>query len=296
MTMKSGSRLLACALMVATVGFTAKTAVNERLLCAGFLPENSMSIPMGTFAIGGLTEEQFNGVLDRVERIFTPDVTKVGDVLKIKRLWTDATVNASAMRSGNTEVINMYGGLARHPAITVEGFALVACHELGHHQGGAPKSGGWFGNDWATNEGGSDYYASLKCLRRFFAEDDNAAIIATANIDPVADAACAAQFPDPNDQLLCLRTSMAGQSVADLFFAMKKETTPPRYGTPDSSIVRQTNDDHPATQCRLDTMFAGLSCAVPSGEGLSNSDYKVGSCYGPRGTIGVRPLCWFAPN
>ncbi|RYZ88975.1 MAG: hypothetical protein EOP06_10035 [Proteobacteria bacterium] len=255
-----------------------------------------MQIPVGAFMEGGLTEEQFNGVLDRLERVFADDVLKVGDVLKVKRLWNDATVNASAMRMGNTEVINMYGGLARHPAITIEGFALVACHEFGHHHGGAPKSGGWYGNDWASNEGASDYYATLKCLRRFFVEDDNAAIIATANIDPVADATCKAQFVEPNDQLLCLRTSMAGQSVADLFFAMKKETTPPRYSTPDTSVVTETDDDHPATQCRLDTMLAGFACNVPATEGLSNEDYKVGTCHGPVGTVGARPLCWFAPN
>ncbi|MBC7370048.1 MAG: hypothetical protein H7326_00685 [Bdellovibrionaceae bacterium] len=255
-----------------------------------------MNIPVGAFTTGGLTEVQFNGVLDRLERVFAEDVSKVGDVLKIKRLWNDGTVNASAMRMGNTEVLNMYGGLARHPTITVEGFALVACHEFGHHHGGAPKSGGWYGNDWATNEGGADYYATLKCLRRFFAEDDNAAIIATAGIDPVADATCKAQYADANDQLLCLRASMAGQSVADLFYTMKKETKPANYGTPDKSTVSETNDDHPATQCRLDTMLAGFACNVASTEALSDTDYKVGSCSGPVGTVGARPLCWFAPN
>ncbi|MBK9322324.1 MAG: hypothetical protein IPM97_05115 [Bdellovibrionaceae bacterium] len=256
-----------------------------------------MQIPIGTFSTGGITEEQFNQVLDRLERIFSGDVSRLGDILRVRRYWSDGTVNASAMRSGKTEIINMYGGLARHPTITVEGFALVACHELGHHQGGAPKSGGgWFGNAWATNEGGSDYYASLKCLRRFFAEDDNAAIIANAEISPVAEAACRAQFADVNEQLLCLRTSMAGQSVANLFFAMKKETTPPNYGTPDRSEVPQTNDDHPATQCRLDTMLSGMLCARPISDEVSNVDYRQGSCFTPHDVVGNRPRCWFAPN
>jgi hypothetical protein len=290
------SRLIAAAALLATVGFANATSTDFRTLCAGFLPENTMNIPVGLFATGGLTEEQFNQVLDRVERIFHDDVTKLGDTLTIRRNWTDGTVNASAMRSGNTEILNMYGGLARHPAVTIEGFALVACHEYGHHHGGAPKMGGWFGNDWATNEGGADYYAALKCLRRFFAEDDNAAILATATVDPVAETACRSQFTDEKDQLICMRTSLAGQSVADLFFAMKKETTPARYSTPDKSVVSRTNDDHPATQCRLDTMFAGLQCAVAVGDALSDDDYQTGACFAPRDAVGFRPRCWFAPN
>ena len=63
--------------------------------------------------------------------------------------------------------------------ITVDGMALVACHEMGHHMGGAPKIDGWYGSSWATNEGGADYYGTLKCARRFFAGDDNASIVKT---------------------------------------------------------------------------------------------------------------------
>jgi hypothetical protein len=295
MTKTSLLRIAAGIALTATLGFTTKTAMEAKTLCAGFLPENNMKIPVGLFSSGGLSQQQFNDVLDRLEKIYRDDVAALGDTLQINRRWQDATVNASAMRSGNTEVLNMYGGLARHPTITIEGFALVACHEFGHHHGGAPKISDWFSGDWATNEGGADYYATLKCLRRFFAEDDNAAIVAAANIDPVAKTSCEAQFSDQKDQLVCLRESMAGQSVANLFQAMRKEQTPPSYGTPDKSQVSETNDDHPATQCRLDTMFAGFSCQAKENETLSNSDYRQGSCYTPHDQVGARPRCWFAP-
>lgn len=92
------------------------------------------------------------------------------------RLW-----NASAQRMGSTWVVNMYGGLARHNEITIDGFALVLCHEIGHHLGGAPKYGGF--NTWGTNEGGSDYFATLKCLRRIFQNDDNTKAIENMTID-----------------------------------------------------------------------------------------------------------------
>lgn len=284
--------------LIATLGFAPKTS-QENLkndlpveLCKGFLPENSMQIPVGMKMAGGITEQEFNGVLDRLERIFKPDIEREGDTLKINRLWSSGTVNASAQRQGKTVILNMYGGLARHAATTVEGFALVACHEMGHHRGGAPKLGG-FGGAWATNEGGADYYATLKCLRQFFAEDDNAAILKNQQIDPIADSGCTYQYPDVRDQMICLRSSVGGQSVANLFHDLRKETTLPTFGTPDRNQVPRMVDEHPDTQCRLDTYFAGMVCLAKEGDKLSNTDYKAGSCYAPRDTIGLRPRCWF---
>lgn len=295
MTNTTLCRALAGVALIATLGFTHKTASESLTLCSGFVPENDLNIPVGVFTVGGITEQQFNEVLDRLERLYRADVEAMGDRLKINRLWNDGTVNASAQRSGTTQILNMYGGLARHPATNVEGFALVACHEYGHHNAGAPKMQGWFGS-WATNEGGSDYFASLKCLRRFFAEDDNAAILKDLDLDPVAEAACAAQFADEQDRLICLRTSLAGQSVANLFQALRKEPSAPTFGTPDKSEVTRTDDKHPGTQCRLDTYFAGMLCVAKENENLSNTDYKAGSCYTPRDDAGVRPRCWFAPK
>ncbi|WP_374080273.1 hypothetical protein [Bdellovibrio bacteriovorus] len=295
MTKTTVSRAFAVVALMATLGFTHKTAIDSKTLCAGFLPENNMRIPVGLFTAGGITEKQFNDVLDRIEKIYKDDVQRAGDTLKINRLWSDPTVNASAQRSGKTQVLNMYGGLARHQATTIEGFALVACHEFGHHNGGAPKISGWMGS-WATNEGGSDYFATLKCLRRFFAEDDNAAILKDLDLDPVASSACEAQFPDEQDRLLCLRSSLAGQSVANLFQALRKESTAPNFGTPDKREVSRMNDQHPDTQCRLDTYFAGMLCVAKESEALSNTDYKSGTCYSPRDAVGFRPRCWFYPG
>lgn len=295
MTKSTLSRVVATIALVATLGFTHKTN-SSNTLCEGFVPENDMKIPVGLFTAGGITEQQFNDVLDRLERLFSADVERMGDTLKINRRWTDPTVNASAQRMGRTQVLNMYGGLARHAATNIEGFALVACHEYGHHNGGAPKMNSWTGS-WATNEGGSDYFATLKCLRRFFAEDDNAAILKDLDLDPVAEAACNAQFAnDDQERLLCLRSSLAGQSVANLFQSLRKEETPPTFGTPDKRQVSRTDDRHPDTQCRLDTYFAGMLCVAKESESLSNSDYKAGSCYTPRDVVGFRPRCWFAPG
>ncbi|MBO9667369.1 MAG: hypothetical protein J7501_11220 [Bdellovibrio sp.] len=295
MTNSTLRRALAVVAMIATVGFTYSSVQTEKV-CEGFVPENNQYIPAGLFTTGGISEVQFNQVMDRMEQIYKPIVEADGKTLRINRLWTNGTVNASAQLSGSTRILNMYGGLARHKTIGIEGMALVACHEMGHHLGGAPKVDGWYGNAWASNEGASDYFAALKCLRVFFSQDDNATIVAGLTIDPTAKAGCEAQYSDINDQLICLRISEAGQQVANLFADLSKESTPAKYSTPDPRQVRETDDSHPATQCRLDTYFQGALCPVRVSDALSDTDYKQGSCYSPRDAVGFRPRCWFAPN
>lgn len=288
-------------LLVALAGSLGVTNVEQRL-CEGFLPPNDMKIPVGDTSHpgirggGGLTEARYNEIMDRIERIYGPIVQQKGATLKVNRLWKDDTVNASAEQRGNQWIINMYGGLARHPDNTFEGEALVACHEIGHHLGGAPKIASIFGGAWASNEGESDYFATLKCLRLFFAGDDNASIVASTYIDPVARQRCSSQFTSQNDQNLCMRISMSGEAVSYIFQDLRKEKTRPTFGTPDNSQVSRTNDDHPATQCRMDTYLQGTICPVAVSQELSNTDYKVGSCVEGQDPMGFRSRCWFSPD
>src|SRR5690606_6337282 len=134
-------------------------------LCSGIMPENDLYIPAGgqhTFAI---QEQEYHSALDRIERVFAPQVAALGGEFILNRLWENGTVNASAQRIGNNYIVNMYGGMARHPLINNDAFLIVACHEVGHHLGGAPKASAFFAN-WASNEGQSDYFSGLKCFRQ----------------------------------------------------------------------------------------------------------------------------------
>lgn len=264
--------------------------------CPGFLPPNDMKIPVGSPQAKGIDETQFNRVLDTVQRLYAPEVAARGGVLQINRLWTNETVNASAQQTGNKYILNMYGGLARHAAITMDGFALVVCHELGHHLGGAPQKAGWYGNTWASNEGQSDYYANLKCLRRVFADPGASAFTRATDDNEVAVKACEAAFANPDDQDICIRNTKAGKSVAALFMALHNETVAPRFDTPDPKVVTAMFDSHPATQCRLDTYLQGSVCTQPISAPLSDSDPAVGTCTRSGGfNTGFRPLCWYKP-
>lgn len=261
----------------------------------GFLPKNDMHLPVSYKAAqGGINEKEFNQVLDKVEKVYRPIIKKHGGKLRMNRLWSDGKVNASASRNGLTYNVNMYGGLARHHTITKDAFALVACHEVGHHIGGVPKYNA--NSDWASIEGQSDYFATAKCLRKVFADEDNTSIISNMNIDSLVKQKCESQFSNANEVAICKRISMAGLSSASLFADMNGRAMP-RFDTPDSSVVTTTYESHPDYQCRLDTYFNGALCEIGDGIDLGQRDPKMGACNRVDGhTEGLRPLCWFRPS
>ena len=261
-----------------------------------FLPANNLKHRIGAKDSGGITEAQFNEVMDRTQAIYGPIIAAHGATLQINRLWTDDTVNASAEQQGSTWVLNMYGGLARDKTITQDGMALVACHELGHHLGGAPRYGG--GNDWAADEGQADYFANAKCLHRIFSDAKSSSFTRMKVTDDAAliGAACTKSYKNAGEQALCVRAATAGLSVTALLGSLGGDA-PAHIDTPDQNVVSATNDAHPASQCRLDTYFQGSICPKDFNIDMSMTDAKAGACVLSQGyTVGMRPFCWYKPG
>ncbi len=280
---------------VLALGWTTSTFSCSEDGKSGFLPENDMRIPVGMKAInGGLTEAQFNGVIAKVERLYSPVISNLGSKLVIERLWTNTKVNAYAKRdTPKVWTVQMFGGLARHASVTADGFALVLCHELGHHIGGAPKKRATM-NPWASSEGQSDYFATLKCLRQVFLNDNNAAIVRTLSAPAELVSACKKVFTK-DDVNICIRSGMAGASVANLFASMDSAKLA-SFSTPDLTVVTSNVDSHPATQCRLDTFFQGSLCEVSFNEDVDQKDEIRGTCHKASGhSTGMRPRCWHKP-
>lgn len=261
--------------------------------CAGYFPENGVKIPVRTgpsaAAAGGLTKAQFDAILDRLEEVYGPIVAARGGVLEIRRLWDDGSVNASATREGDHWIINMFGGMARHPAITPDGFSLVACHELGHHLGGFPARG-------LSVEGQADYFANMKCHRRVWLEKDNLNAGSGPDVDPFAAKRCAEVFSTGAERALCARSAMAGLTMAKVAQALSGQGELARFDAPDQTRVARTSTRHPAPQCRLDTHFQSALCVRPAEEDFDFDDPRPGACTRDEGfTVGVRPLCWYKP-
>ena len=107
------------------------------------VPENDLWIGPEQ-KINNINEREFTEVLDRLQEIYKPIATAKDAIFIIERDWKNGKVNASAHRNGKYWRVYMYGGLARHKAITKDGFALVVCHEIGHHFGGLPRIGNFY--------------------------------------------------------------------------------------------------------------------------------------------------------
>lgn len=261
----------------------------------GFVPENDFKI--STKSRTGITEAQFNAVIDEVEGIYAPIVSQEASAptLKVVRNWTDGTVNAYAQQIGKEWRVSMFGGLARHEAITTDGFALVVCHEIGHHIGGAPRKTSAWASPWASNEGQADYWATLKCLRRVWNDENSSEVVASMEVPAELTNKCAQEFRG-EDAAVCIRGGMAGMSVAKLFQSLSSQTVEPKFETPSIKVVTKTDDNHPATQCRLDTYFQGALCEKSFNENVEAKSEVTGTCHGTTGQkIGLRPLCWFKP-
>ncbi len=270
-----------------------------------FLPPNNLHLH-DSILDTNMTQEEFNTIIQKADDIYSPIISAQGGNLVINRNWTSSTVNASASQSwwGNTWSVNMYGGLARRPEVTPDGFALVVCHELGHHLAGYPFTGS---TSWAANEGQSDYFATLTCAREIWRDEleVNAGFRDTISAFPKK--LCDDVWTADDDQNLCYRTMEAGKSLADLLSALGGSTV--SYTTPDISVVSRTDNAHPEGQCRLDTYMAGAICAagwdadlIPgkrlgfdrnsaSAEEIS-ADYTC-SRAATGFDIGYRPQCWF---
>lgn len=291
------SKLISAGLI--TIAFTQSIYACDIHGQSGFLPENKMRIPVGLKANGGLTEAQFNTVLDKVERAYSSFVsqqTNGQDKLVIERRWTDETVNAYATQENPGEYrIVMFGGLARHEAVNEDAMALVACHELGHHMGGAPRKNDPTGKKrWASNEGQADYWGTMKCLRNLFENDNNDKVVKNLKVPAILDAQCRSIYTNTNEIALCKRTAMAGYQVGRLFNDLSGDQKPVDFNTPDKNVVTTMFDAHPASQCRLDTYFQASLCDHGFGEIVSTTDANVAVCSEVNGDkVGNRPKCWY---
>jgi hypothetical protein len=264
----------------------------------GFVPENNLFIDTEDHNANTMTKEKFNLIIDQLENIYRPLIKTKGKILDIRRVWENGTVNAYIHQIDKTWQISIFGGLARHPEITPDALVLVLCHELGHPLGGAPKWNKWLGS-WSSTEGQADYFATLKCLRKYFEEDDNINIIEKMNIDPLVTEKCTLSYSHPGEQAICQRSSMAGFNLGQFFSALKNEDDLISFTTPDSSVVKKTMDFHSRPQCRLDTFFAGSLCPIDPSLELDNTDPTVNVCIRKGDNFHrsmARPLCWYRPK
>lgn len=253
---------------------------------------NRLWIPVTSPYRINTTEQEFKQVLAKIKARHDRFFTEAGNRLRIDSDWIDGTANAFADRDGNTFIIEVFGGLARHPLITKDAFTLLVCHEMGHHLGGAPT-----GRDlgWPSYEGQSDYFSTLKCLRRIFIDEDNIIALRGQSLDPVLMQKCKTAFNNRLEQAICVRSGLAGLSVAQFLYSFDKRGPAPSFAQKDPTQVEKTQTAHAPAQCRLDTYVAGALCRADLSRNPDPHQHDVGVCTEQTDVNGARPRCWYKP-
>ncbi len=273
------------------------------------LPPNNLHLQDRPGITANITEQRFGQIIDEVMVRWVAIAKAKGVTLTVDKKWSDPTVNAFASQSGNNWKVAMFGGLARRPEVTEDGFALVVCHELGHHFGGYSFYGA---NEWAAAEGESDYFATDVCAKYVWGKDAqrNLAYGRLLSVPPIVKQSCdAAWNGNANAQGWCVRAAAGGMSLASLLAALGGEPVP-QFEKPDQTKVPNTNTAHPRGQCRLDTYFQGALCTkkwdltvipakgFPGGQTSAAAEVEAMkySCFTKENfKLGARPLCWFMP-
>ena len=187
--------------------------------------------------------------------------------LKMEIDWESSSVNAHAFYDDDDNaVIKIAGGMAKHKFLTLDGLALIACHELGHFLGGDPKKrrGQSSKLSWASAEGQADYF-SVECLKALI---ENGWVPSMETLEEAPDRVVG-EARSICRSSLCERLALASYSVAKVYAQVKFYNRELSFLNPSTYKVSSTILEHSDPQCRLDTMIAGI----------------LGS---------VRPMCWFA--
>lgn len=256
---------------------------------------------------GSVTEESYEGWIDRAQEMFAPYVQKLGYRLDIQKHWssTETGCYTSFERPPVFKIV-LNGAAFRNKETTNDGVAYTLCHELSHIIGGRPK----YVNDefWGSAEGQADYMATNICLKNLFSPDDNLALLDGLNVPASVRSSCDTAYPSSSDSALCQRSILAGLSFAQNNRRYKIESYTRPRNTPafrtiaaplsltrrDPTVVKELNRSYSIPQCRLDSAIAGALCHRGVSFHLDRvNDPNTFNCQGADPADTHRPKCWF---
>ena len=225
---------------------------------ASFVPTDvEHKITFNDYAATGLTEEQFNTLIDEIDRIYQPIFKGLGMELVFERKYEDDTINAYCNFDAGTATVSLMGGLAKHPLMTPDSYALVITHEIGHVLSGRVR----YPNSWAGSEGNSDNYATQVGAKKVFSEISggcNCGFLPSSSYEGnyKRELQSCEKFNTIDERTICERTIKGSLELAAILANLGDETAP-TLRTMDRSIARKTQYEHPKAACRLAAYYDG---------------------------------------
>lgn len=206
-----------------------------------------------------MTQDLFERIVDAGFKAAQPDAKARRERLVINALYTDATVNANALRSiptGGQVVVNMYGGLARRPEVDARGFALVLSHELSHLY--PVRANYWEGAE--VLQVGCEGEADTSGAEKFF---NRIAVLVPevrggTEFEPFVNEKC-------GDDELCKNNLAGGKQLSNLLSALNRGPKLEFSDMATESVSRTIRDAYPRVECRLTSyVYGALHLGAPS--------------------------------
>lgn len=267
---------------------TAWSAPRGKVLCELFPAADQVEPQQAEERNAVVDVTYFKKAVERVGAVYQPVFKALNQKFRIVGNWASAEFNAFAVVEDNGDRrVEIHGGLARNKYMTRDALLLVMCHEIGHHLAGNPR----YPNEVLSAEGQSDYYGTLVCMRKVLATEDNQLALRRIQVDTYARQYCARQYKDSEEQAICIRSVMAGLSLARVLNLNRG----PRVQDRDRTRVPATQMNHPEPQCRLDTYIAGALCPIGPTLPPVLTQLVRGACNPNkiRQGKGSRPTCWY---
>lgn len=240
-----------------------------------------------------VSQAQARDVMQKLSQLYSQDVAALGgrlDIAELDSMQFDAFANQ--MPNGEFRV-RLSKAVRFQQEMSLDGYTLIACHEIGHHVGGAPL----FTGGQMSIEGQADYFGNLKCMRRYLESLPPTELFSGPK--PALDlvARCTRKFSNTNEIQVCARSLQASLDLGRVLDVMSGVSIQlGRLDTPDTSVVSVTFEDHPATQCRVDTYRAGALCQVNESDPVSRINPNLGVCTQVLDSSEQRPRCFYAPE
>ncbi len=162
------------------------------------------------------------------------------------------------IRVDETEVTITIGREAHNePGVTLDAYAAILCHEVGHLLGGAPYKSKSSSDFKSSTEGQSDYFAATTCLPKLISKKMLLSNFEINNLPIGWHKTCK---KSRNSLSQCLQVLSAGfnlmNSVHAIYLNYPNPPALPNIDWPEPK-GKSANQIYPSLQCRLDTYVHG---------------------------------------
>lgn len=124
----------------------------------------------------------FYNVPAKILTLFGDSLKNTQAQVQLDAQWESPYFGAGIAYYDNYFYLRIFGGTTRVEGMTMDAYAALVCHELGHIIGGAPYQT-IQGAEWSSSEGQADFFAASVCLPKYFLSQNVSAVNIKARVE-----------------------------------------------------------------------------------------------------------------